>query len=93
MCGSKLSALTPLNEEIISLPAGILSSGNSGLGDIAKSEGSDRKGVRWKPQKEQFCQEKVPWLADLGELVGDERYVRGPFGEKVRDAESGRESL
>lgn len=89
ICGSKLAARTPLNEDIVSIPAGILLSGNSGLGSIAKHEGADRRGVRWKPQKEQFCQEKAPWLADLGELVADERYVRGPFSEKVVDGGEG----
>lgn len=89
ICGSKLAARTPLNEDIVSIPAGILLSGNSGLGSIAKREGADRRGVRWKPQKEQFCQEKAPWLADLGELVADERYVRGPFSEKVGDGGEG----
>lgn len=93
ICVSKLAARTPLNDDIISIPAGVLSSGNSGLGRIAKSEGADRRGVRWKPHKEQFCQEKAPWMADLGELVADERYVRGPFSEKVEDSNGGSERL
>lgn len=85
VCGSKLSALTPLNDDIISIPAGILSSGNSGLGSIAKKQGQAARGVSWKPNKEQFVREKAPWCADLEGLVGKERYVRGPWGEKVGD--------
>jgi len=54
ICGSKISALTPLSEEIISVPAGIL----------------PEAGKEWKPQKEQFLKDKVGWVPELGDLVG-----------------------
>ncbi|KAK5945080.1 hypothetical protein PMZ80_002283 [Knufia obscura] len=52
-CGAKISALTPLNNEIISVPAGILPDA----------------GQEWKPQKEQFLKDKVGWVPELGDLV------------------------
>jgi len=53
ICGAKLSALTPLNEDIISVPAGIL----------------PHAGKEWKPQKEQFVKDKVGWVPELGDLA------------------------
>ncbi|ETN44892.1 uncharacterized protein HMPREF1541_09767 [Cyphellophora europaea CBS 101466] len=79
----KLSALTPLNDDIVSIPAGILASGNSGLGIIAQAEGDRMIQKRWTPHKEQFCRDKAAWMGDLADHVGQERFVRGPFSEKV----------
>lgn len=45
--------MTPLNDEIISVPAGIL----------------NRAGKDWRPHKEQFMQDKVEWVPKLGDLV------------------------
>lgn len=45
--------MTPLNNDIISVPAGIL----------------ERAGKDWKPHKEQFMQDKVEWLPKLGDLA------------------------
>jgi len=53
ICGAKISALTPLNEAIISVPAGIL----------------PNAGKEWKPHKEQFVKDKVGWVPELGDLV------------------------
>lgn len=48
--------MTPLNHDIISIPAGILSCA----------------GKEWKPHKEQFKKDKAIWLGDLcgGKLIG-----------------------
>lgn len=51
-CGAKLSAITPLNYDIISVPAGIL----------------PNAGKEWVPHKEQFMQDKVSWVPGLGDL-------------------------
>ena len=64
ICGAKLSALTPLNNDIISIPAGIL----------------PQAGKEWKPHKEQFVQDKVGWVPELGDLV---QHLQGPTGEVV----------
>ena len=53
VCGSKLSALTPLSDEIISVPAGIL----------------PMAGKEWKPAREQFTKDRADWLPHLGDLV------------------------
>ena len=45
--------------------------------------------MKWKPQKEQFVREKAEWCGDLVPWVGEERYVRGPWGEKVGEVEGG----
>ena len=66
VCGAKLSALTPLNDQIISVPAGILSDA----------------GKEWAPEKEQFVQDKVDWVPDLGDLV---QFMQGPSGEAVKN--------
>jgi hypothetical protein len=45
--------MTPLNEDIISIPAGIL----------------PQAGKEWKPHKGQFMQDKVDWVPVLGDLM------------------------
>ncbi|KEF53736.1 uncharacterized protein A1O9_10137 [Exophiala aquamarina CBS 119918] len=71
VCGSKISALTPLNENIISVPAGIL----------------ERAGLDWSPQKEQFCSFKARWIPEFGKDLVAQRFVKGPFGEEVIEGE------
>lgn len=71
ICGSKISALTPLNEDIISVPAGIL----------------DLAGLDWIPQKEQFCTSKAAWVPAFANDLVAQRFVRGPFGEEVVEGE------
>ena len=63
--------MTPLNEEIISIPAGIL----------------ERAGLDWIPQKEQFCNTKAEWVPLFGKDLVAQRFVRGPFGEEVVEGE------
>ncbi|OQV10945.1 hypothetical protein CLAIMM_14862 [Cladophialophora immunda] len=53
ICGSKVWAQTPLNHDIISLPAGVL----------------DSAATRWAPHKEQFCDVRCAWVPDLGGRV------------------------
>ncbi|KIW89131.1 uncharacterized protein Z519_09983 [Cladophialophora bantiana CBS 173.52] len=53
MCGSKVHALTPLNETIISIPAGVL----------------EHSTTSWAPQKEQFCEVRCAWVPDFGGTV------------------------
>ena len=53
VCGSKVSAKTPLNEEIISIPAGVLEGAGGG----------------WTPSKEQFCEMRCEWVPEFGETV------------------------
>jgi hypothetical protein len=53
VCGSKISATTPLNDAIVSVPAGVL-----------ESAGKD-----WAPHKEQFCGDKVGWVPDFPGLA------------------------
>ncbi|EXJ60137.1 hypothetical protein A1O7_04289 [Cladophialophora yegresii CBS 114405] len=70
VCGSKVFAKTPLNEQIISIPAGVL---------------SGRAGRDWTPSKEQFCAERCGWVPELGTLVADkDRFAKGPTGDAVR---------
>ncbi|KAK5061040.1 hypothetical protein LTR84_007581 [Exophiala bonariae] len=69
ICGSKISATTPLNEDIISVPAGIL----------------DEAGLEWVPQKEQFCTSKAAWVPEFARDLVAQRFVKGPFGEEVRE--------
>lgn len=57
ICGAKISAMTPLYEEIISVPAGIL----------------PNAGKEWKPHKEQFVKDKVEWVPQLGDLIQSHR--------------------
>lgn len=83
VCGSKLHALTSLAESIISIPAGLLLSAHSGLGELAKQEGSNAKTVQWKPHKEQYCQEKAGWVDEFGVIDPKERYVLGTMGKRV----------
>jgi len=45
--------MTPLNDDIISIPAGIL----------------ENAGKDWTPHKEQFCEDKVSWVPDFGDCV------------------------
>lgn len=52
-CGSKISASTPLNNDIISVPAGILATA----------------GLDWVPDKEQFCLDKAMWVPDFGDRI------------------------
>lgn len=83
-CGSKLHALTPLREDIISIPAGLLASAHSGIGAIAKGTAVEGQvWAQWKPSKEQFCQEKASWVPEFGVLNVEERYVKGTMGAKV----------
>jgi hypothetical protein len=56
----------------------------SGGGSEAKEEdGQNGAGVAWTPSKEQFCQEKAPWVPDFGTCVEGERFVAGTMGERV----------
>ena len=48
-------AKTPLNEEIISVPAGVL----------------ERAGQEWTPIKEQFCDVRCQWVPEFGGVVKD----------------------
>ena len=57
VCGSKISAITPLNEEIISVPAGVM----------------PQAGKEWKPDKEQFVVDKCDWVPELGDLAKMQR--------------------
>ncbi|KPI38159.1 uncharacterized protein AB675_1064 [Cyphellophora attinorum] len=83
-CGSKLHALTPLREDIISIPAGLLASAHSGIGTIAKETGLDGDSwAKWKPSKEQFCREKAGWVPQFSVMDTEERYVTGTMGQKV----------
>lgn len=66
ICGAKISAMTPLNNDIISIPAGIL----------------PNAGQEWKPHREQFVQDKVGWVPNLGDLVQN---LQGPGSETVGD--------
>ncbi len=58
--------MTPLNHDIVSVPAGILEAAGKG----------------WKPQKEQFCEDKSPWVPGFGDCISV-RYKRGPWGDEV----------
>ncbi|EXJ73370.1 uncharacterized protein A1O5_03130 [Cladophialophora psammophila CBS 110553] len=53
ICGSKVHALTPLNEAIVSIPAGVL----------------EHSPTSWAPQKEQFCEVRCAWVPDFGGAV------------------------
>lgn len=89
-CGSKLHALTPLREDIISIPAGLLSSAHSGLGVLAKDSAVEGQAWgSWKPDKEQFCQEKAGWVPELGVVDSNESYVKGTMGEKAARSATG----
>lgn len=39
--------------------------------------------AQWKPDKEQFCQEKAGWVPEFGVVERGERFVRGLGGERV----------
>jgi hypothetical protein len=71
VCGSKVSAKTPLNEHIISVPAGVLG----------------RAGRDWAPSKEQFCADRCGWVPEFGAIVADrDRFAKGPIGDAVQRA-------
>jgi hypothetical protein len=55
VCGSKVSAKTPLNDQIISVPAGVLQDA----------------GGTWTPEKEQFCADRCTWVPEFGAAVGE----------------------
>ena len=96
MCGSKVWAKTPWNEEIISVPAGVLDSANqppeppegssqderSDAGRRGDPRGETGKVEAWRPHKEQFCGMRQGWVPEFGELIGS-RFVKGPGGEDV----------
>ncbi|KAH0845571.1 Glutathione-dependent formaldehyde-activating family GFA [Fonsecaea pedrosoi] len=68
ICGSKVYSLTPLNDDIVSLPAGVL----------------DGITTNWVPHKEQFCDVRCAWVPeDLGGEGVRERFKKGPMGERV----------
>ncbi|OAL35784.1 hypothetical protein AYO20_04934 [Fonsecaea nubica] len=68
ICGSKVYSLTPLNDDIVSLPAGVL----------------DGVTTHWAPHKEQFCDVRCAWVPeDLGGEGVRERFKKGPMGERV----------
>jgi hypothetical protein len=52
-CGSKVFSKTPLNENIISVSAGVL-----------QDAGRD-----WVPVKEQFCGSKCGWVPEFGDAI------------------------
>ncbi len=87
LCGSKVWARTPWNEDIISVPAGVLDSANQPPPDTNK-EVNGRKGGNvgrreaWRPHKEQFCGMRQRWVPEFGDLIGS-RFVKGPDGEEV----------
>ena len=94
ICGSKLWAKTPWNEEISSIPAGVLDCANhppphdEAQSEAKKATSSEEKSVgekvaSWRPHKEQFCEMRQGWVPEFGELIG-RRFVKGPGGEEVR---------
>ncbi|OAP58558.1 hypothetical protein AYL99_07648 [Fonsecaea erecta] len=53
ICGSKVYSTTPLNKDIVSLPAGVL----------------DGVVTQWAPHKEQFCDVRCDWVPELGDGI------------------------
>ncbi|KAK7537106.1 Mss4-like protein [Phyllosticta citribraziliensis] len=73
-CGSGLFITTPLVDGIVSILSGTL----------------DRAAVNWKPNKEQYIEDKSHWLPDF-ELIEKEgvqlRHAKGPSLDKLKPAE------
>jgi hypothetical protein len=95
ICGSKIHAKTPLNENIISVPAGLLDSANTPSPDVSSKIPYPRRSLAdvlqpetslmnapWKPHKEQFCDYRQDWVPEFGCVSGG-RYEKGTGGKEV----------